>query len=102
MAAFSRYVAVFAGAAIDIADAFLSTFWPPNGPTVEQLPALSHTSRLLVAAFAFSVLAETLVTSEKLTSAGSASPEPLSLAVHGIETSLACQRPSVEPQITLG
>src|SRR5436853_400316 len=85
-----------------MAGGFLSTMFGPIGPAVVELSARSRTARLLVKAVAVSVFAGTLVVSEKLASAGFASPERLSLAVQAMLTSLACQRPSGEPQLTDG
>src|SRR5207249_2335696 len=82
--------------------AFLSTMFPETGPAVAKLPTASATGWLPVEAFASSVPAGTLVESEKLASPGLASPEPPSLAVHPIETSVACHVPSAEPQLTSG
>src|SRR5437667_11148834 len=82
--------------------ALRSTLLPAIGPAVAQLPALSQTWRLSVDAFASSLPAGTLVDSEKLASAGFARPEPLSFAVQGMLTLLACQLPSGEPQVIVG
>src|SRR5690348_11480336 len=78
---------------------FLSTLFPLIGPTVTQLSALSQTLRLLVAAVGVSTPLGTLVTSEKLASAGVASPEPGSgsLAMQAKLTSVACHCPSGAP-----
>src|ERR1043165_3164076 len=82
--------------------AFLSTLLPLTGPAFAQLPARSQTVRLSVEALAVSVPAATCVESRKLASAGSARPEPVSLAVHWMEMSVECQRPSGEPHVTVG
>jgi hypothetical protein len=85
-----------------IAGGLLSTMLPPIGPAVEQLPATSQTVRDPVTAFAVSVPAGTEVVSVKLLSAEFAKPERPSFALHAMLTSLACQRPSVMPQLTPG
>src|SRR2546423_382977 len=83
--------------------AFLSTLLPPIGPAVEQLPATSHTARLLVEALTDSVPAGTLVESVKpLPSPPSARPDTESLAAHWTLTSPACQIPSACPHETEG
>ena len=55
-----------------------------------------------VEAFDVSVPAGTLVDSEKLASAGLASPEPLSEAVQAMLTSAECHAPSADPQLMVG
>ncbi len=79
-----------------------------------QFPALSHSSWVLVKAFAVSVPAATLVVSVKLAGelalspdsglAGelALSPDSGSLAVQGMVTSVACQAPSGDPQLMIG
>ena len=66
--------APFAGMLRAIAGALRSILLAPNGPTIVQLRALSHTCRLSVNAFASSVPAGTLVESEKEASPGLARP----------------------------
>src|SRR5438105_7409958 len=82
--------------------AFLSTLFPPTGPAVAQLPALSQTLRLLVCALLVSVPDATFVESEKLLSPALASDELPSEAVQPILTSAACHCPSDAPQVTAG
>src|SRR5262245_33478484 len=79
-----------------------STAIGPSGPVVAQLPALSHTSCVPVCAAASSLPLPTLVVSRKDTSAGSARPEPSSLAVQATETSSACQPDGGGSQATSG
>jgi|SRR5689334_18206833 hypothetical protein len=74
----------------------------PTGPAVEQLPAKSHTLRVPVCAIDVSVPEATLVESVKLASAAFARPEPESLAVQVMLTSVACQAVSGFPQAILG
>src|SRR5690349_14651585 len=88
--------------AAPIVGAFLSTLFGPSGPALAQFPAPSHTWWLLVSALAVSVPAGTLVTREKLASAGTARPESLSVAAQAIPTSAACQSVSGAPQETAG
>ena len=59
-----------------------------------QLPTMSQTWRLFVAALAVSVPAGTLVVRLKLASAAFARPDSRSLAVHAMVTSLLCHAPS--------
>src|SRR5262245_23460412 len=73
---------------------FLSILLPPIGPAVTHRPALSQTTRLFVAALAFSLPAGTAVTSENDASAALASPDPESVAVQASGTLSACHRPS--------
>src|SRR5262245_60852284 len=82
--------------------AFLSTLLPLSGPAVVALPARSATLWLPVAALAVSVPVGTLVLRVKLASAAFASPDPPSLAVQAMLTSLACHRPSALPHDTPG
>ena len=63
---------------------------------------MSQTWRLFVAALAVSVPAGTLVVRLKLASAAFASPDPTSLAVHAIVTSLLCHAPSAAAHDTCG
>ena len=72
-------------------------------------PASAAGSLLLVVAALVALAAvwswdrtHVVVTSEKLASAGFARPEPLSFAVQGMLTLLACQLPSGEPQVIVG
>ncbi len=67
-----------------------------------QFPALSHSSWVLVKAFAVSVPAATLVVSVKLAGELALSPDSGSLAVQGMVTSVACQAPSGDPQLMIG
>ena len=64
------------------------------GPAVAQLPIKSHTCRVSVLAFASSAPEATLVESEKLASAESFKPDPLSNAVQARLTSVPCQAES--------
>src|SRR5262245_51913050 len=82
--------------------AFLSTLLPLMGPAVAVLPARSAMLRLPVVALAVSVSLGTVVLRVKLASAAFASPDPPSLAVQAMLTSLACHRPSALPHETLG
>ncbi len=80
----------------------LSTMLPVMGPAVVQLPAASHTLRLAVAASAVSVPWGTAVARENEPSAGSARPEPTSVAVQAMLTSPACHCPSAATHSTSG
>src|SRR5262249_7094169 len=91
---------VAVGAVIAIDGVRLSTRLPAIGPTVVQFPATSQTSCAFVDAFVVSVSAATFVTSENAASDGVASPDPASLAVQAIATSVACQALSLVPQAT--
>src|SRR5439155_17850327 len=82
--------------------ASLSTLLPPMGPAVTQLLTASHTWWEPVEASLVSVPAATKVDRLKTASAGSARSDPPSEAVQAMETSVACQAPSAEPQLTLG
>src|SRR6266545_1970809 len=81
---------------------FLSTLLPLIGPAVAELPTASPTAWVPVEALASSVSAGTLVDRENLASAGLTKPEPASLAVQAILTSLPCQFPSALPHETVG
>src|SRR4249919_307399 len=83
-----------AGAEIVIDGARRSTRFPPIGPAVEQLPAVSQTLRASVAASAVSEPGATEVESVNPPSVGSASPEPASDAVQAIVTLSGCHAPS--------
>src|SRR5260370_36006080 len=87
---------------IVICGGFLAALLGPTGPVTEQFPAMSHKVRLLVKAFAVSVPAGTVVASMKLAGELRSSPDPASLAVQAILTSLACQAPSGDPQLIAG
>src|SRR4029077_10993188 len=87
---------------IVITGRFLSTIFGPIGPCAVLLPATSNTVRLFVNALAVSVPAGTKVVKLKLASAPLANPERLSLAEQAITTSLACHKPSGDPQFTEG
>src|SRR5260221_12014323 len=80
----------------------LSTIFGPIGPAVTLLPATSDTPTLLVKALAVSVPAGTEVVRLKLACPGLANPERLSLPVQWMDTSVACHRPSGDPQLTTG
>src|SRR2546421_298563 len=82
--------------------ALRSILFPPIGPALAQLFTLSHTLRASVGALAVSLPSGTLVESEKLASLLCARPDALSLAVHAIDTSAACQAASRLPQLTVG
>src|ERR1051325_9006980 len=75
---------------------------PLMGPAWAQLPRLSQMVLLLVRAFAVSMPDDTEVVRMKIASAEFAKPEPLSVAVHAIATSPACQSPSVAPHWIVG
>lgn len=81
---------------------FLSTLLPAMGPACVEWPSASKTVRVLVWALSVSVSAGTFVDSEKLASEVLAKPEPLSLAVQLMLTSLTCHRPSAALQLTSG
>src|SRR5712692_10503002 len=81
---------------------FLSTMLPPTGPAVAQFPAKSQTECVPVGALAVSVPAGTAVLSAKPASEEFAKPEPESLPLHAIVTSVACQTPSAAPQLIEG
>src|SRR6266540_1335798 len=95
---------VAAGAVMLMDGAFLSTRLPPTGPAVTQLPALSHTWRLLVWASVVSVPSGTLVVSVNEASAGLARPESRfgSNAEQLMLASVACQNVSAVAQVTMG
>jgi hypothetical protein len=82
--------------------AFLSTLLPAIGPAVAQAPTLSQTCRLFVEALGVSVPAPTAVVRLKPASAAFANPDPLSLAVQAIATSLLCHALSAAPHETVG
>src|SRR5215212_9246601 len=82
--------------------AFLSTLFPPMGPAVVQLPALSQTVRVPVEALVVSVSTATFVESEKERSEALTKPETLSLAAQVIFTSPECHNPSAGSQETEG
>src|SRR6185369_3155419 len=71
-----------------------STRLPAIGPPVAQLPATSQTVWLLVTALPLLASGATEVASAKLASAGSARPEPVSVAVHASVTFTGCHAPS--------
>ena len=81
---------------------FLSTSFAVIGPATVQLPALSQTWRLPVAALLVSAPLGTWVESENEASPGFARPDAESDAVHARVTSEACQCPSDEAQATVG
>src|SRR5690349_9964259 len=81
---------------------FLSTLIGPIGPSTTQFPATSHTVCVLVCADDVSVPMPTLVESVKLASDRFARPEPESLAVQVMLTSVPCQAASGLPQSTFG
>src|SRR5258708_392288 len=87
---------------IVICGGFLSTLLGPIGPAAAQLPATSHSWRVPVKAAAVSVPAGTLVVSVKFAGEFALSPEPLSLAVQAMLTSLALHKPSGETQMIAG
>jgi hypothetical protein len=58
--------------------------------------------RVPVEAFGSSVFAGTVVVNEKLASDPFTRPDPLSLAVQAILTSVTCQTPSALPQLIVG
>src|SRR5258705_439397 len=72
------------------------------GPAEEQFPATSHTVCVPVCAVDVSVPAVTAVKSVKLASAALAKPEPVSLAVQAMLTSLACHEVSGLAQVICG
>src|SRR5439155_16283904 len=76
--------------------------FPEMGPAEEQLFTASQTFREPVEALFVSVPAATVVDMSKLPSPELASPDPPSEAEQAMVTSLACQAPSGEPQLTLG
>src|SRR4051812_23428814 len=82
--------------------ALRSTLLPVTGPAVAQLPALSQTCRVPVAALAVSLPAATDVLNEKLASLALARPDVASVAVHAIDTLPACHSESALPQATVG
>jgi hypothetical protein len=82
--------------------AFLSTLFPPTGPAVAQLPALSQIWRLSVDALPVSTPAATCVVSKNEASAAFARPDCESLAVQAMLTSEATHWPSGEAHAIVG
>ena len=83
--------------------AFLSILLPPTGPARDGVPGgVEPSARLPVCASSVSAPAATLVDRLKLASPAGSTPEPPSVAVHAMLTSLACQSPSAEPQLHPG
>src|SRR5215207_9677147 len=82
--------------------AFLSIMLPLIGPATELLPALSRTVLKSVDALLVSVLAATLVVRLKLASLAFFKPAGASVAVHAMDTSVACQTPSAVPHTITG
>src|SRR5437867_1398208 len=81
---------------------FLSTLLPETGPAVVELATASATLRVPVEALFVSVPAGTAVDRLNDASAGLARPEPPSVAVQAMLTSVACQTPSGDPHDTVG
>ena len=94
--------APLAGDEIATTGPFLSTLMPADRPGRRAVRTLSQTERVPVAAAAVSVPAATVVVNENDASAGSASPDAASAAVHGMPTSAPLHAAGAPPHATVG